>query len=139
VVDWSSVLQHVLEYVLPILAVAIVGYLAALAKPLAEQAREWLIAKVGAEQFALAERIVYSLVDAAEQRGVWDDLLKAGKDRKMWVLEQAERELSEHGVVLDLHKLDNLVESAVHDRNYFKHHSEPLADPQPEPRVIGAG
>ena len=137
-VDWSSVLQHVLEYVLPILAVAIVGYIVALVKSLLPQVRAWLVAKAGAEQVALAEQVIAGLVKAAEQQGFWDAALAEGQNKKAWVLERAQAELAEHGIKLDVKRLDALVEAAVLDEFNFGKIYEARAE-KPEPRVIGAG
>ena len=132
-VDWSAVLQSVLEYVLPILAVALVGYVVAAIRALLPQVRAWLVAKAGAEQVALAEAVVYRLVDAAEQMGLVEELKKAGKEKKAWVMAEAKRELYEHGISIDIDRLESLVEAAVYAANYDKR------QPPVEPRVIGAG
>lgn len=131
-IDWSSVLQTVLEYVLPLIAVAAAGYVIAIGKALADYAIVWLDARIGTEQLHQAQQIIAGLVQAADQIGIWDAALDEGKKRKQWVLEQAEAQLAQHGIALDLDRLDVMVEAAVWEAN------APKRQPQ-QPRVIGAG
>ena len=109
--DWSELLQKILEAILPILATALTGWLVAQARlawgRFAETKPD--IARI------LAQAADFG-VGAAEQMGLAGFI----DDKKSYALQIAEDWLALKGIKIDLHLLDAAIEKAVGDANYFK-------------------
>jgi sirohydrochlorin ferrochelatase len=104
----SPFIQAILEVVLTVLAAVAAYYVKRYLAQLVERLRQ----NTTQEQFLMIRIIVDQLVAAAEQ--LYEDA--EGDEKKRYVLEQAERALSEYGLQLDLQMLDALVEAAVFDQ-----------------------
>lgn len=103
----SAVLQKLLEYFLPILAVALVGFLAAKIKNLLAEAKAW-----NPDITELLEQAVKFAVTAAEQAGA----SKLIEDKKTYAFDVAERWLELHGIKIDLDLIDAAIEAAVYEK-----------------------
>lgn len=103
--ELSPIIQQVIEVVI----LSLLPPLLALAGVWLRRQAQLLEARIGQENFRLAESIIRSLVQAAEQGGV----IGAIEDKQTWVLERAEKALAEKGIVLDLDAISDLVEAAV--------------------------
>lgn len=75
---------------------------------------DYVKAKLTTEQRQFVETMAMSLVLAAEQVGLKDELLTAGEEKKQWVLTRLEASLKENNIYMDLGALSDAVESAVH-------------------------
>jgi hypothetical protein len=108
----SVVLQTLLEYFLPVLAVALVGLIIAKIKLAIIQMRSW-----NPKVTDLLEQAVKFAVTAAEQAGAAELI----KDKKVYAFEIAERWLELRGIKIDLDLIDAAIESAVYEQfNYDK-------------------
>ena len=111
---FSAVLQKLLEVFLPILAVALVGFLAAKIKYWLAEAKAW-----NPDITELLEQAVKFAVTAAEQAGA----AKLIEDKKVYAFEIAERWLELRGVHIDLDLIDAAIEAAVYEQfNAGKRH-----------------
>lgn len=86
--------------------------------------RQWIMARVeqakhylNDDQLRMAEWVVRMLVQAAEQSGLWDEVLKEGGQRKQWVLAEAERWFKDLGLPIDVRAISALIEAIVKDFN----------------------
>lgn len=100
----SSMLQSVLAYILPILAVSLVSFLIAKAKEAWEKAKDWNPSVTG-----LLEQSVKVAVQAAEQAGA------AGliHDKRAYAFDVAEKWLKARGVTVDIDLIYAAIEAAV--------------------------
>jgi len=103
----SAVLQKLLEYFLPILVVALVGFLAAKIKYWLAEAKSW-----NPKITSLLEQAAVFAVMAAEQAGA----AKLIKDKKVYAFDIAERWLELRGVHIDLDLIDAAIEAAVYEK-----------------------
>jgi len=101
----SAVLQGLLEFLLPIVAVAVIGALVSWAKLLWEKAKSW-----NPDATDLLEEAAKVAVTAAEQAGA----AKLISDKKAYAMDIAERWLAEHGIMLDIELIDAAIEAAVY-------------------------
>ena len=101
----SAVLQSLLEFLLPIVAVAVIGALVSWAKLLWEKAKSW-----NGDATTLLAEAAKVAVTAAEQAGA----AKLISDKKVYAMDIAERWLAEHGIHLDIELIDAAVEAAVY-------------------------
>ena len=101
----SAVLQGLLEFLLPIVAVAIISVLVSWAKLLWQKARLW-----NPDATDLLEEAAKVAVTAAEQAGA----AKLISDKKAYAMDIAERWLAEHGIHLDIELIDAAIEAAVY-------------------------
>ena len=109
--EWSELLQKILEAILPILATALTGWALAQARLAWGKFAE---TKPDVAHF-LAQAAAFG-VGAAEQMG----LAELIDDKKSYALQIAEDWLALKGIKVDLHLLDAAIEKAVGDANYFK-------------------
>lgn len=102
----SSVLQSVLEFILPILFVSLAGFLVAKAKETWAKAKDWNPSATG-----LLEQSVKVAVLAAEQAGA------AGliSDKRAYAFSVAEKWLKARGVTVDIDLIYAAIEAAVWD------------------------
>ena len=103
----SAVLQKLLEVFLPILAVALVGFLAAKIKYWLAEAKAW-----NPDITELLEQAVKFAVTAAEQAGAAELI----KDKKAYAFDIAERWLKLRKVTIDLDLIDAAIEKAVYEQ-----------------------
>ena len=101
----SAVLQGLLEFLLPIVAVAIISVLVSWAKLLWAKAKSW-----NPDTTYLLEEAAKVAVTAAEQAGA----AKLISDKKVYAMDIAERWLAEHGIHLDIELIDAAIEAAVY-------------------------
>ena len=101
----SAVLQGLLEFLLPIVAVAIISVLVSWAKLLWQKARLW-----NPDATDLLEEAAKVAVTAAEQAGA----AKLISDKKVYAMDIAERWLEQHGIMLDIELIDAAIEAAVY-------------------------
>ena len=101
----SSMLQSVLAYILPILAVSLVSFLIAKAKEAWEKAKDW-----NPSVTRLLEESVHVAVQAAEQAGA------AGliTDKRAYAFDVAEKWLKARGVSIDIDLIYAAIEAAVY-------------------------
>ncbi len=108
-IDISSILQLVLELVvtvvLPFLLKKLFDWLNSQIRNL--NARNDLVA------LETTVKIIRQLVQAAEMNGLSGALENLGKEKKKWVIDMAEAELSRRGINIDLDILDALIEAQV--------------------------
>ncbi len=103
----SAVLQSLLEFLLPIVAVAVIGALVSWAKLLWEKAKSW-----NGDATTLLEEAAKIAVSAAEQAGA----AKLISDKKVYAMDVAEKWLEQHGVHLDFELIDAAIEAAVYEQ-----------------------
>ena len=103
----SAVLQKLLEYFLPILAVALVGFLAAKIKYFLAESKAW-----NPKITSLLEEAAVFAVMAAEQAGA----AKLIESKKEYAFDIAERWLELRGVHIDLDLIDAAIEAAVYEK-----------------------
>jgi len=103
----SAVLQGLLEFLLPIVAVAIISVLVSWAKLLWQKAKSWNL-----DATYLLEEAAKVAVTAAEQAGAAELI----EDKKSYAMDIAERWLAEHGIHLDIELIDAAVEAAVYQQ-----------------------
>jgi len=100
----SAVLQGLLEFLLPIVAVAIISVLVSWAKLLWQKARLW-----NPDATDLLEEAAKIAVTAAEQVGAAKFI-----NKKVYAMDVAERWLEQHGIMLDIELIDAAIEAAVY-------------------------
>ena len=103
----SAVLQSLLEFLLPIVAVAVIGVLVSWAKLLWEKAKSW-----NGDATTLLAEAAKIAVTAAEQAGA----AKLINDKKVYAMDIAEKWLEQHGVHLDFELIDAVVDAAVYEQ-----------------------
>ena len=107
--ELSNILQLVLELVitvvLPFLLKKLFDWLNSQIRNL--NARNDLVA------LETTVKIIRQLVQAAEMNGLSGALENLGKEKKKWVIDMAEAELSRRGINIDLDVLDALIEAQV--------------------------
>ena len=101
----SAVLQGLLEFLLPIAAVAIISAVVSWARLAWERAKSW-----NGDATDLLEEAARVAVTAAEQAGAAYLI----NDKKAYAMDIAERWLAEHGIHLDIELIDAAVEAAVY-------------------------
>ena len=101
----SAVVQALLEFLLPIAAVAIISAIVSWAKLLWTKAKSW-----NPDATYLLEEAAKVAVTAAEQAGAAYLI----NDKKAYAMDIAERWLAEHGIHLDIELIDAAVEAAVY-------------------------
>ncbi|MEN6622180.1 MAG: phage holin, LLH family [Smithella sp.] len=108
----SAVLQSLLEFLLPIVVVAIISALVSWARFLWAKAKSW-----NSDATDLLEEAAKVAVIAAEQAGA----AKLIDDKKVYAMDIAERWLEQHGIHLDIELISAAVEAAVYRQfNYQK-------------------
>jgi hypothetical protein len=109
-VMWSF-LQQFLMLVVSVLFSALVafaiGWMRSKSKVLDDQLKR--------SQYAFVYQTILSLVKAAEQMGTWDELLKEAKQKRDWVLFQAQDILNKQGIKINLVEIIALMEEIVRD------------------------
>lgn len=112
--DWNEVLTNILVALItafvPVIGTLVVTYVRKQIAKLDKLAA----AEIGEQQWYLIKTLVNQFVDAAEQLGVWNDLLKEGKAKKKWVMEQMDKALQHYGIDLDEELISAAIESSVH-------------------------
>jgi hypothetical protein len=103
----SAVLQVLLEFLLPIVAVAIISALVSWAKLLWAKAKSW-----NPDTTDLLAEAAKVAVTAAEQAGA----AKLISDKKVYAMDIAERWLEQHGIRLDIELIDAAIEAAVYQQ-----------------------
>ena len=103
----SAMLQSVLTYLLPVLAVALTGFLVAKIKSLWAEAKAW-----NPEITTLLEQAATFAVLAAEQAGAAELI----ESKKAYAFDIAERWLELRGVHIDLDLIDAAIEAAVYEQ-----------------------
>lgn len=101
----SSMLQSVLAYVLPILAVSLAGFLVAKAKQAWNLAKEW-----NPSVTDLLGQSVRVAVRAAEQAGAAGLIM----DKRAYAFDVAEKWLKARGVSIDIDLIYAAIEAAVY-------------------------
>jgi len=101
----SAVLQGLLEFLLPIAAVAIISAIVSWAKLLWAKAQSW-----NPDTTDLLEEAAKVAVTAAEQAGA----AKLISDKKVYAMSVAEKWLEQHGIYLDIELIDAAIEAAVY-------------------------
>ena len=100
-------LQSLLEFLLPIVAVAVIGALVSWAKLLWAKAKSW-----NPDTTYLLAEAAKIAVTAAEQAGA----AKLINGKKVYAMDVAEKWLEQHGVHLDFELIDAAVEAAVYEQ-----------------------
>lgn len=108
--EWGVILEKVLmvviEVLLPFLLVMVIRWVM--------KQYEYLHAKLTVEQQQFIDSMAMSLVLAAEQVGLKDELLAEGEAKKEWVITRLEAAAQEKGINIDVHSLSDAIEAAVH-------------------------
>lgn len=105
----AVVLQAVFNIVIgPLLAVVAAYVVIWLRKQL-----EVLKTRLTAEQFQLAETIVVTLVQTAEQLGITKRIADGGESKRQWVVDKARAEFERLNIPFDVDQVNSLLEAAV--------------------------
>jgi uncharacterized metal-binding protein len=102
--DWNKLAQDLLTLVLPLVAVALVGWLGTQAKLVLAKAKNY-----APDLFTALEEAAIIAVKAAEQ----SKLAGLIDDKKAYALTIAENFLETKGLKVDLHLIDAAIEKAV--------------------------
>jgi hypothetical protein len=123
-IDWGAIVTQILAYVLPVLTVAVLGWLAVNIKS------KWAALKVLDTYNILGtlRNIVEVAVKAAEQT------IQLGPDKKAYAIKIVEDFLDARGIKVDVSVIEAAIEKAVAE--YF---SKPPAEPAPTTTVITSG
>ena len=111
VMDWSDLVQPLLETVLSIMLPIVLGFVAVWLKG--------LLAKVKAEmsesQLAFITALAGQLVIAAEQSGLTGVIINVGEEKKAMVMAALQAAADERGIRINVELLSAIVEAAVVD------------------------
>jgi hypothetical protein len=110
-------LNIVLQYLVPAVATALGIFAAMLVREFTQFVKDKRIV----QQLGISERNLYFarqaiefLIQAAEQSGVKDDIVRTGAEKKAWVLDRASTLLAERGITdIDIETLSDLVEASI--------------------------
>ena len=108
--EWSGVLQTIVEMALEILLPVVLGFAVVWLRAQIQNQK----AKLDADQLAMAEAFVSSFVFAAEQSGLSEQISAAGEAKKEWVIAQVQAALDAKGIALDIEVISGLIEAAVY-------------------------
>ena len=111
---WPLV-QAFLEIGISILAPLFFGFLAYLAKQGMDMFKVYIEQQKLESEYDLIVGLINQFVLAAEQNGLTGQLSDIGKEKKEWVIDQVQRELTESGIHIDVTTLSNLIEAAVYE------------------------
>ena len=109
--DWSPILQNVIETVISLLLPVILGFVVVWLRGLIAQGK----AKLTAEQLEMAQAFVAAFVKAAEQSGLTGQLENVGEAKKEWVIAQVEAALQAKGINIDVEVISAMIEAQVYD------------------------
>jgi len=109
--DWSPILQNVIETVISLLLPVILGFVVVWLRGLIAQGK----AKLTAEQLAMAQAFVAAFVKAAEQSGLTGQLANVGEAKKQWVIAQVQSALEAKGINIDVEVISGLIEAEVYE------------------------
>ncbi|NIP51918.1 MAG: hypothetical protein GWN00_33305 [Aliifodinibius sp.] len=118
-VDWNEILTNLLIAAVTTTLPVFLGLLWAWVRPLLKRLDAEAAARIGAVEWDFIKAMVAQFVAAAEQRGVWDDLLADGKAKKTWVLRNVDAYLRKYGIDLDESLIDAAIEEAVLEVNWM--------------------
>lgn len=111
----NMILQLTIETLVQVLVPVFVGFILYLTKKAFDAFMVYLAQKGLMNDYEFAVAIIRELVLAAEQNGLTGAIQAEGEAKKDWVIRMAEKELSKHGIELDLDTIENLIESAVYE------------------------
>ena len=111
--DWGKLFTDfvvvAIEILLPVVLIAIVAWL----RPLLKRADEKMASEIGLANWAFFKSLAIQYVLAAEQRGLWDDLLSEGDARKRWTIQRLQEACDRYGLGIGIAEIDAAVEDAV--------------------------
>jgi predicted Holliday junction resolvase-like endonuclease len=102
-----------LQAVIQVIVAVAVPLLTALVSLWLNQKIQQVKGQMSAQQLAMAESVISSMVKAAEQVDLAGAAKLAGWEKKMWVASRVQAWLDETGIKLDALKLTDLIEAAV--------------------------
>lgn len=111
----QAFLTTAIEVLVPIALAALI--------PWVVQQLRLLKSQISGEKFKFAVETVSMFVSAAEQNGLIGALSDIGAEKKQWVLEQVQAELSKHGVKIDVAVISNIIEAEVY-KQFSAHKDE---------------
>lgn len=101
----QMLLEEAVRVLTPILLAALVGAVGVLI--------QWLRAKVGDARWSQIEQAISYAVFAAEQSGFTNEMMRSGEAKKRIALALAQQFLRARGIVIDVKRLDALIEAEV--------------------------
>jgi hypothetical protein len=120
VMDWSDLVQPLLETVLAVMLPIVLGFVAVWLKG--------LLAKVKAEmsesQLAFVTALAGQLVLAAEQSGLTGAITNVGEEKKAMVLAALQQAATDNGIKINVELLSAIIEAAVVDAFGLSNKSE---------------
>lgn len=116
--DWGEVLTKITLAFISATMPVLLGLLVAWLRPVIRNFEDKIATQLGDEQWRFTKSLVLTFVQAAEQRGVWDDLLKEGAKKKEWVKDQLAAVFTSYGLDIDWDEIDAAIEQAVHGMNW---------------------
>ena len=118
--DWGEILTNVLVVVITVFLPVALGLLLSWLKPVLANWDKKIGEEIGLAQWQFTKALVYQFVEAAEQRGLWDDLLGEGKRKKDWVVDQLDYAFKRYNLTVDWAEIEAAVEEAVYNMNLAK-------------------
>jgi hypothetical protein len=115
--DWGEVLTDVLVVAIEVFVPVAIALLLAWLRPLFKKWDAQIGAQMGEAQWEFTKKLILRFVQAAEQRGLWDDLLKEGTAKKEWVKSQLFIALAKYDLTIDWNEVDSAIEDAVFGMN----------------------
>lgn len=111
VMDWSDLVQPLLETVLSVMLPIVLGFVAVWLKGLLAKVR----AEMSESQLAFVTALAGQLVVAAEQSGLTGAITNVGAEKKAMVMAALQAVADERGIRISVEILSAIVEAAVVD------------------------
>jgi hypothetical protein len=103
-----ELLAAIIQLAVPVIAAFVIG--------LVWQGIQYVREKLGSERTRTLEAIIAIVVKAAEQTGLTGEIAAAGKTKKAWAIQEAQRLLNERGYgAVSMATLSTMIESAIKD------------------------
>lgn len=109
----TDVAVAAVQVFVPVLLAVLLAWL----RPLLKQWDAKIGAEMGTAQWDFTKKLVWQFVQAAEQRGVWDDLLATGEAKNIWVKAKLGAFFTANGLDIDWDAIDAAIEDAVFGMN----------------------
>ena len=111
VMDWSDLVQPLLETVLSVMLPIVLGFVAVWLKGLLAKVR----AEMSESQLAFITALAGQLVLAAEQSGLTGAITNIGAEKKAMVMAALQQAANDNGIRINVELLSAIVEAAVVD------------------------
>lgn len=115
--DWGELATDLLIVVIEVFVPVAITALLVWLRPLLKKWDAQIAAQMGEAQWEFVKKLVLQFVQAAEQRGIVDDLLAEGSTKKRWVKGQLASFFATYDLIVDWDAVDAAIEDAVFGMN----------------------